>query len=460
MLEKAIAYHRLGLGVIPIKAKSKNPPLVQWEQFQRRRPTEDEITKWWTDWPDANIAIITGAVSGIVVLDIDGAEGMDTVRGKHLPPTPSIKTGRGTHYYYKHPGGHVKNFVGAQPGLDFRGDGGYVLAPPSIHPSGARYEWALPFNDSDDLADAPGWLLNLVSVSGGAVALVDEDLSGEDEPEWFELVMQGVGTGKRNDTAARLAGRYLGLGHSPREVRMMLSDWNKRNKPPLPQGELQRTIDSICRSDRNKRAADNLLTGDGKVVQNLPPGERQDVTLTALTNSLGIKVHRILKYLSEPCTYALETVNGTIRLGDISNVIEQRKFRLKVAELENVCIKGFKPENWNIIANQLLNICEEIEVSEEATEKGQTKEWVRAYLKTHKPSDDVALAGAAGKPFNKDGAVYISSSSLMKFITLSMSERGISTRELSVRLRAIGAENVSVWISNKSAKAWKLPVID
>lgn len=460
MLEQAIAYHRLGLGVIPLCPRDKRP-MMKWDRYQLRRPTEEEITQWWTEAPDANIGIVTGAVSGIFVLDIDGVEGANSVKDKHLPPTPAGRTSRGTHYYFKHPGGTIKNKVGLLPHVDVRGDGGYVLAPPSIHPSGAVYEWLIPFDDKDSLEDAPIWLLKLCGGSQSAVVVLDEDLSGEDPPEWYEEALHGVSEGRRNDLTAKLAGRYLGNGLTSREALELLMAWNLRNKPPLPEEEIRRTVNSIARSERSKRASEALVSGQDVDIKQMNDSDAREVILNALTTALdGVKIHRILKYLSESPMYVLETATGTIKLGDVTNLTSQTKFRNRIAELEGKYLCSIKPKNWDIIANNLLRICEDIEVSEEATDEGQTKGWLRAYLETNKPSQEFTTAALSGKPFIKDGSTYITLPHFLRYVVMSQMERGISQKQLAVRIKEIGSEKLTVRTSVKNVKAWKLPSLE
>jgi len=166
MLEHALEYARLGWSVIPLRRRDKKPAIASWKEYQERRATEDEIRSWWEKWPEANIGIATGAVSGIVVLDVDGEDGrrsLEQVAGSDIPRTPHTNTGKGRHYLFRHPGGgEWRNFAGKKPGLDFRGDGGYIVAPPSIHPSGRRYEWVIPPEDAEP-ADPPVWLMELLT---------------------------------------------------------------------------------------------------------------------------------------------------------------------------------------------------------------------------------------------------------------------------------------------------------
>ena len=105
-----------------------------------------QIEAWWRQWPDANIGISTGAVSGIVVFDIDGATGRATLQRlveEHgqMPRPAIVKTGRGWHLYFTMPSPCTPIPCSTGDGLDVRGDGGYVVAPPSRHASGHDYRW-------------------------------------------------------------------------------------------------------------------------------------------------------------------------------------------------------------------------------------------------------------------------------------------------------------------------------
>src|SRR5262249_40717130 len=116
---------------------------------------------WWLRWPKANIGVATGAESGVGVLDVDGDQGRTSYLAlPPLPPTWGSRTARGEHVWFKHPGRVIGNRAALKPGRDLRGDGGYVLAPPSRHASGTMYEWIAGPGDVD-LAEMPKWLLEL-----------------------------------------------------------------------------------------------------------------------------------------------------------------------------------------------------------------------------------------------------------------------------------------------------------
>ncbi|MCK7491216.1 MAG: bifunctional DNA primase/polymerase [Comamonadaceae bacterium] len=136
MRDAALSYLALGWSVIPLLPGEKRP-LAAWIEFQQRRATRAEVAAWFRDCPSANIAIVTGTVSGLVVLDVDvghgGAQSLARLEAGHgrLPLTlEAITGGGGRHLYFAHPGGLLHNRAGIAPGLDLRGDGGYIVAPP------------------------------------------------------------------------------------------------------------------------------------------------------------------------------------------------------------------------------------------------------------------------------------------------------------------------------------------
>ena len=140
-------YTARGWSIIPIRPGDKRP-LVRWEDFQHRHANEAEALGWYRARPEAGVGIVTGAISGLVVIDIDERHGGDValeqLEREHdrLPVTVECRTGGGgRHLYFAHPGGLIRNKVGLAPGVDVRGDGGYVVAPPSLHASGVRYAW-------------------------------------------------------------------------------------------------------------------------------------------------------------------------------------------------------------------------------------------------------------------------------------------------------------------------------
>lgn len=176
-LDIALGYLRRGWSVIPLNAKDKKPA-IPWQAFSSKHPSADLVTAWFKG-NVRNIGIPTGAVSGIIVLDIDKAKKEGDVDGfaslavleadrGALPETLTATTGSGgRHYVFKHPGGTLANFSKKKIGIDLRGDGGYIMAAPSVHPSGGVYAW----DNELEPADCPAWLAELAG--------------GGPEPDWY-----------------------------------------------------------------------------------------------------------------------------------------------------------------------------------------------------------------------------------------------------------------------------------
>lgn len=138
-LAAALQYMSLGWSIFPVN-REKNPT-VKWKEYQSSPASEVQVRLWWQN--ETNIGACTGQISSFVVVDIDNAEAAERLHeyigGK--PSTPTVKTPRGLHYYFRAPEITTKNGVGIIPGVDFRGDGGYVVMPPSINEDGEIYEW-------------------------------------------------------------------------------------------------------------------------------------------------------------------------------------------------------------------------------------------------------------------------------------------------------------------------------
>jgi hypothetical protein len=138
-----LAYRKMGHSVIPVGDDKK--PLIAWKKCQERRATKRELRRWWTTWPDANIGIVCGRISGITVIDCDSDEAVAFVESTFLDSSKYrvARTPRGGRHYYFLYEPELKTATKKLPGIDIRNDGSYVLAPPSVTQLG-RYEWVHP----------------------------------------------------------------------------------------------------------------------------------------------------------------------------------------------------------------------------------------------------------------------------------------------------------------------------
>lgn len=287
MLRAALRYASMGFSVFPCEPCGKEPLTRHGCKDATRGP--DQIRKWWTRWPDANVAIATGAISGALVLDIDPRHGgddslaiLEASFGK-LPETPTVLTGGGgLHIYFRHPGTEIPNSAGrVGPGIDVRGDGGYVIAPPSVHESGNLYHWEVSSRiDELTIADTPQGLVDLI------LALVRNSNSakGFEPPAEFK-------DGARNEYLYRSARSFHAKFKSTEaEILAMLVGFNEsRCKPPVSEDELSKIAhNAATQADRPDFKA-SAVDPDVERLAKLPPMEYDNVC-KAEAKKLGVRV--------------------------------------------------------------------------------------------------------------------------------------------------------------------------
>jgi hypothetical protein len=162
-LAAALAYASAGVHVFPLVPRSKAPliPARNGGHGLHDATTDPDVIKsWWQAHPTANLGLRTGLTFDVIDLDSeDAVDALENARvGREPVAGPIVRTGHGFHWYVKPTG--VGNRAGVLPGVDFRGRGGYVLGPPSVHPKGHRYRWINPLREQ--LPPAPAWLMRLL----------------------------------------------------------------------------------------------------------------------------------------------------------------------------------------------------------------------------------------------------------------------------------------------------------
>jgi hypothetical protein len=245
ILHTALALAAKNIAVLPCVPGQKIPACARG----LKDATTDvlQIRAWWDENPEFNLAIATGTPSGIFILDVDGDTGegalteLERERGA-LPPTVAVITGKGRHLYFLMPNAPVRNSAGKiGEHLDVRGTGGYVLAPPSLHPSGKRYAWAP--NSASAFAVAPSWLIDKIKGQNRTPTA-----------EWVSLLSNSANEGTRDCTIARIAGHLLHRYVRPEVVLELLTAWNEaRCNPALPGEDIQRIVASISGAEQEKR---------------------------------------------------------------------------------------------------------------------------------------------------------------------------------------------------------------
>jgi archaellum biogenesis ATPase FlaH len=198
MLEAALAYAARGWRVFPLKPGDKRP--LTPNGFKDAATDEATIREWWGICPQANVGIATGAVSGLFVFDVDkksgGLETLDTLPLDGEFVLYEVATGGGgIHYYFQHPGFEVKNKAGIFPGIDIRGDGGYVVAPPSVTDD------VYTLTAEVELPPSPKWLLDALrpeeklAHTGPAVELAEGE-RGDLNKRTLRFLVNGAAGGR------------------------------------------------------------------------------------------------------------------------------------------------------------------------------------------------------------------------------------------------------------------------
>ena len=254
LLDTALSLASRGLHVFPCRPRDKQPAV--FNGVKRATTDQDVITGWWRS-TEYNIGLATGAQSRIFVIDVDSLDAeteLAKLEQQHeaLPRTTEVLTARGRHLYFQWPDRPVRNSASKiAPGIDVRGEGGYVLAPPSIHPSGKPYCWSV--DSADEFAPAPQWLLAKLVAPASRGNTNNGAATAE---SWRDLVRSGVGEGARNDTITRLAGHLLRRFIDPLVALEFLLAWNEvRCRPPLTEDEVTMIVDSICGLEVKRRGS-------------------------------------------------------------------------------------------------------------------------------------------------------------------------------------------------------------
>lgn len=248
MYDAAIEYAKKGFAVFPLKYRDKVP--LTRNGCKDATTDAAQIKAWWQKYPNANIGLATGSVSQnvfVIDLDIDEDRGIDGYHSledwqrEHgdFPETWTAITGRGGYHLYYRGNGKIKNRAGIIDGVDIRGNGGYVVAPPSIHKNGRRYEWEYS-PDEFEIAKADN--------------NVEYFLSHDDQKQGTAFTMPNiVAAGQRNQMLFRFACMMQAKGASDQSVFAATMAENESScSPPLTEQEVRIIVSSATKYDKGK----------------------------------------------------------------------------------------------------------------------------------------------------------------------------------------------------------------
>lgn len=429
ILDAALEYLALGYHPIPVAPRGKRAT-VAWKTFQDTAPTEAQVREWFSR--PANVALVMGR--GVFAVDIDSADAAVALRDRagDLPDlAPRNRTAKGCHVILEAPGA-VADRVGVLPGVDIRGVG-YIVVPPSVHPTGHVYSWEVRPGPVEDLPVAPASLLALLQDPRTPAATAPScppdaaprPSTPPGAPKWVSEALAGVGEGQRDATCARLAGYFLSRGLPTDVVTATLDAWAARCRPPFPAVEVRKTVVSVAR----REAAKPTLAEDGTV---------PDIPASRPFQVLG---HNRGEYFYLP-------------RGSRQVVALSPRAHVKLALLElgpaawwEAQYQGPQGVNWTAAANHLMRLAQSAGVYDPLAARGRGAWWDEDHAVLH--LGDRLVVGGTERPLDAGRGKYVyeaaapmslpigsplpptDAARLVDFLDLLAWEHGISSRLLA-----------------------------
>jgi archaellum biogenesis ATPase FlaH len=302
ILDAALEYAEAGYAVIPVRRSDKSPYPANGSHDATKDP--NTIRTWWRWWPDANVAIVCGHVSGyLFALDVDVKDGKHGDRellkwqAEHgdFPNTVRQITGSGgIHYFFRNEDiAEYKNTVDALPGVDVRGEWAYVVVAPSVYSDGRTYSWdhGISVLDVDEIAEANDSATELLALN--------PQKGKKNNPDHKKLQVRDIQEGGRNDSIFRYAALQRGAD-VPYDIALASAEaLNDTWSNPLPDSEVRKAVDSAYKYEPNEATiyGDNRPEVDenGEYIPRLPA----ELTREFLLNPPPKNKPVVMNYLRE-----------------------------------------------------------------------------------------------------------------------------------------------------------------
>jgi len=426
LLSYAKKYANLGWTVIPLEPEEKKP-LVKWEKYQKIQASAEQIEQWWKQHPNANIGIVTGSVSGIIVIDIDSSAGQENYIAKfnQLHNTISQATGKpnAIQQFFKHPGDQkYHNMTKMLPDVDVRADGGYVVVPPSIHPNGTQYKWIIDPTEMglDDLLELPEEIKKQL--------FAQTDRKPRNIEGWVQEALMGVEEGRRTDTCAKLAGYYLRKFEGDAEqVEILLQNWNERNIPPLD----WKAVNTVIKSIEKREGRDQMGDGVG--------GKIEKIQIVKYPPPDGTRRYKIF----------LSGHDEAVEMGT-SELVFFNKFKVKFTELANRVPKAISQTRWENMLNKALEEAEIIEITIDETLAGLVLRMINSDISGEGVANDSRYL--ENRIVVNDGTIYLRMEVLLNM--MGAEREKIGRKDTGKILRSLGFKNEVIWRHNKPIRCW------
>lgn len=276
--EQAFKYHVDGYNVLPVGV-DKRPIVKEWKRWQTEQQSDEQVMEWFNN--GANVAIITGKISGLTVIDIDTKGGQEQANEMLLkfPKTKIVQTpSGGYHLYYKYAEGFTvsANAYPQFPNVDIRSEAGYVVAVPSKLPNGEYRE------------------LNNMEIQPFPVHLFPSK-----KPRKSLTEMTTASKGNRNDTLASVVGKLLQSSKEEEWLTEVLPACERINmgyNPPLPLDEVKTVFESIVKKEKERRSGlilSPIQMETGEVIKDvkIPIRKNGNITIKDMANVMVVLEH-------------------------------------------------------------------------------------------------------------------------------------------------------------------------
>ena len=267
-----------------------------------------------------------------------------------------------------------------------------------------------------------------------------------------------------------LASFALGAGWTEQETVDLLIAFRRNNnlKAKLVESYYRRTLTAASNAVAVQQNFDDLAIAventSAENLANKTPEEKAVLKSEAqkiLWKIVHIKFLRILKYKVDPAEYRLELESTCIHLGGIQNLIDQPYFKRKIADAVGVYLVGLKADKWALVAQALLNLCEEVSAGEDTSSRGLLKHWLQNFLEQYAPLYDMTEGMLTHRPFYHKDSLYISGPDLRNYIAMFWREI-INPKSMGIMLKEYGFQPLSLNVKKNnsyvSRAVWKIEI--
>lgn len=425
LLDYALRYAELGWSIVPVPPRSKIP-YVKWKAHQKIRPTHGQIQDWWNEHPKANVGLITGSLSGVIVMDFDSSEAVDQYQATigEIPQSITSKTGRdggGTHVFLKHPGFYVKSQHSKTiDKFDVKGDAGIIILPPSLHKSGVKYEWGdidPTEMGLDDLLDVP---IELIATFGDTDPKTGEKVSGNPEGWMQDMMLNGVKEGKRNVSLTRVAGFHARYYEGMEDiVTAKVFQFNhKFVTPPLDEAAINKIAKSVCEKYNSEKDSGEKIEEEVAYRESAPLEKMNELFSLPMKQpkkyvwpdgtvkyGLTFKVKNEFFGMDEFPLFEPGEEHKYVAVMITTDVLlSLAKMSLELASIYNLNIKSIvSAKEWASTSNRILKCAEVTPMGLEESELANVAELIATFVfDTDRASKDINMLPSSGAVLRQD----------------------------------------------------------